>query len=47
MTVDYALADVDAASLISSCCTLPMDDLNTLDPLPILLNMDIDHTSYQ
>ena len=39
-TVDYALADFEAASLISSCQTLPMDDLNTSDHLPLVLELN-------
>ena len=45
MTVDYALADIEAASLISSCQTLQMVDLNTSDHLPLLLELNC--TSYQ
>ena len=33
-TVDYVLADVEATSLMSSCHTHPMTDLNTSDHLP-------------
>ena len=38
-TVDYILMDVGAASLIDSCCTHPMDDLNTLDHLPLTVSL--------
>ena len=34
-TVDYILMDVGAASLMDSCCTHAMDDLNTSDHLPL------------
>ena len=38
-TVDYILADVEATCLMSDCCILPMDDLNTSDHLPLLVDM--------
>ena len=38
-TVDYILADVEATSLMSDCFILPMDDLNTSDHLPLLVDM--------
>ena len=34
-TVDYVLMDVEAASVMLSCSTHCMDDLNTLDHLPL------------
>lgn len=37
--VDYVLADVEVASLISSCHTLPMDNQNTSDHFPLVLEM--------
>ena len=34
-TVDYILMDVGAASMMASCSTHPMADLNTSDHLPL------------
>ena len=48
-TVDCILADEEATSMLSQCCTLPMEDLNTSDHLLILADMmyvpvpDVDH----
>ena len=39
-TVDYILMDVSATSLLQSCQTLPMDDLNTSDHLPIVASIE-------
>ena len=38
-TLDYILMDVSAASIMDSCCTHPMDDLNTLDHLPLTVSL--------
>ena len=38
-TVDYIFADVEATSMISRCCALPMEGLNTPDHLPLLADM--------
>ena len=38
-TVDYILADAEATSLMSGCCILSVDDLNTSDHLPLLVDM--------
>ena len=34
-TVDYILMDVEAASMMISCCTHCMEDMNTSDHLPL------------
>ena len=36
----YILMDVSATSLLQSCQTLPMDDLNTSDHLPIVASIE-------
>ncbi len=41
-TVDYILMDVDAASMMVSCCTHRMDDLNTSDHLPLSVSLSYD-----
>ncbi len=38
-TVDYMLMDVEAVSLMSSCRTHPMVDLNTSDHLPLTVSL--------
>ena len=38
-TVDYILMDVEAASMVVSCRTLPMEDLNTSDHLPLTVGL--------
>ena len=38
-TVDYILADVRATSLLFACHTVPMDDLNTSDHLPLFADL--------
>ena len=38
-TVDYALANMDAISMTTTCHTLPMADLNTSDHLPLVIEM--------
>ena len=38
-TVDYVLMDIEADSMILSCCTHPMDDMNTSDHLPLTAAM--------
>lgn len=38
-TVDYILMNVEAASLMSSCHTHPMEDLNTSDHLPVTVSL--------
>ena len=38
-TVDYILMDVEAASMMVSCHTHPMEDLNTSDHLPLMVGL--------
>lgn len=38
-TVEYIFSDAGAVSLMSSCCTLPVEDLNTSDHVPIVANI--------
>ena len=38
-TVDYILMDVEAALMVVSCRTHPMEDLNTLDHLPLTVSL--------
>lgn len=38
-SVDYVLMDVDAASMLLSCYTHPMDDFNTSDHLPLTASL--------
>ena len=38
-TVDYLLMDVEAASMMTSCRTHPMEDLNTSDHLPLAVSL--------
>ena len=38
-TFDYILMDVEAASLMTSCRTHPMEDLNTSDHLPLTVSL--------
>ena len=47
-TVDYALMDVEAAFMMTSCCTHPVEDLNTSDylPLTVSLSYDVHSVSY-
>ena len=40
-TVDYIFVDAGAVSLMSSCRTLPVEDLNTSDHVPILANISL------
>ena len=40
--VDYILMDVGAASMMASCSTHPMDDLNTSDHLPLTACLSYD-----
>ena len=40
-TVDYIIASLDAISIISSCKTLPMMDLNMSDYLPLVPDLSI------
>lgn len=42
-TVDYIIASLDATSIISSCKTLPMTDLNTSDHLPLSAELTIEY----
>ena len=42
-TVDYIIASLDATSIISSCKTLPMTDLNTSDHLPLAAELTIEY----
>ena len=44
-TVDYILMDVEAASMMTSCCTHPMEDLNTSDHLPLTMSLSYDACS--
>ena len=37
--VDYILIDVEATSMVSSCCTHTMSDLNTSDDLPSTVSL--------
>ena len=41
-TVDYIIATMDATSMVSSCKTLPMADLNTSDHLPLIAELAIE-----
>ena len=41
-TVDYILMDVEAASMVTSCVTHFMDDLNTSDHLPLTASISYD-----
>ena len=41
-TVDYILMDVGAASMMASCSTHPMNDLNTSDHLPLTVCLSYD-----
>lgn len=41
-TVDYILMDVEAASMMTSCHTHPMEDLNTSDHLPLTVSLSYD-----
>ena len=41
-TVDYILMDIKAASMVSSCHTHPMEDLNTSDHLPLTVSLSYD-----
>ena len=41
-TVDYILMDVGAVSMMDSCYTHPMDDLNTSDYLPLTVSLSYD-----
>ena len=41
-TVDYIIASPDAISTISSCKTLPMNDLNMSDHLPLIAELSIE-----
>ena len=41
-TVDYILMDIKAASMMTSCCTHPMEDLNTSDHLPLTVSLSND-----
>ena len=34
--------DVEAASMMTSCCTHPMEDLNTSDHLPLSVSLSYD-----
>ena len=38
-TVDYILMDIEAASMVSSCYTHPMEGLNTSDHLPLTVSL--------
>ena len=38
-TIDYILMDVSFKSMLQSCQTLQMDDLNTSDHLPIVASL--------
>ena len=38
--IDYVFADIYATSLVNRCRTLPMEDLNTSDHLPIVVDMN-------
>ena len=40
--MDYIVMDVRAVSMIDSCRTHPMDDLNTLDHLPLTVSLSYD-----
>ena len=42
-TVDYIIASLDATSIISSCKTLPMTDLNMSDHLPLVAELTIEY----
>ena len=42
-TVDCIIASLDATSIISSCKTLPMTDLNTSDHLPLAAELTIEY----
>ena len=42
ITVDYILMDIEAASMVSSCHTHPMEDLNTSDHLPLTVSLSYD-----
>ena len=44
-TVDYILMDVEAASMMVSCRTHPMEDLNTSDHLPLTVHLSYDTCS--
>ena len=44
-TVDYILMDVEAASMMVSCRTHPMEDLNTSDHLPLTVHLSYDACS--
>ena len=41
-TVDYILMDIKAASMMTSCLTHPMEDLNTSDHLPLTVSLSYD-----
>ena len=41
-TVDYILMDIKAASMMTSCRTNPMEDLNTSDHLPLTVSLSYD-----
>lgn len=42
-TVDYIIASLNATSIISSCVTLPMTDLNLSDHLPLVAELTIQY----
>ena len=44
-TIDYILASIDATSIVSSCKTLPMADLNTSDHLPLVADLSFNCNS--
>ena len=44
-TVDYILMDVEAASMMTSCRTHLMEDLNTSDHLPLTVCLSYDACS--
>ena len=46
-TVDYILMDVEATSMITSCRTHDMTDLNTLDHLPVTASLVYNPVSVQ
>ena len=37
--VDYILADEEATNMLHQCCTLPFEDLNISDHLPLIAEM--------
>ena len=44
-TVDYILMDIEAALMMVSCRTHPMEDLNTSDHLPLTVSVSHDACS--